>query len=130
LKHESVSLHARLSPKLTSQVPIPFSVFPSAYRNAEVKETTSVKVEGEAKLSQASHGREGHEETHESFSATVHAPQHHDTYVKEEIRITEEERLRRPQPQHREEVHIREQTRYRQPEPKRESVEFAATRGR
>ncbi|KAH7081347.1 woronin body major protein [Paraphoma chrysanthemicola] len=123
-------------------VPIPFSVFPSAYRNAEVKETTSVKVEGEAKLTQASHGREGHEETHESFSATVHAPQpqaqHRDTYIKEEVRITEEERLRRPQPQLREEVHIREQTRYRhpeqqqqhQPQQQRERVEFAATRDR
>ncbi|KAF2028233.1 hypothetical protein EK21DRAFT_114007 [Setomelanomma holmii] len=112
-----------------SEVPIPFSVFPSAYRNAEVKESTSVKVEGEAKHSQASHGREGHEETDKTFSATVHAPQHRDTYVKEEVRITEEERLRRPQAQHSEEVHIREQTRYRQPE-QRERVEFAVTRDR
>ncbi|KAH4120857.1 hypothetical protein HBI56_026230 [Parastagonospora nodorum] len=120
-----------------ARVPIPFSVFPSAYRNAEVKESTSVKVEGEAKVSQqAVHGGEGHEETHESFTATVRQPQphphphpqpqphphpqepaHRDTYVKEEIHITEQERLRRPQPpQHHEEVHIHEQTRYRQPE--------------
>ncbi|CAN9420415.1 unnamed protein product [Alternaria sp. RS040] len=127
------------------KVPIPFSVFPSAYRNAEFKETTSVKVEEqEAQFEQqASHGREGHEETHESFSATVlpppqpqQQPQQHDTHVKEEVHIYEEERLRRPQPpqqqfqqapqpqqfhaqqppQHREELHIHEQTRYRQPQ--------------
>ncbi|CAN9473169.1 unnamed protein product [Alternaria alternata] len=132
-----------------ARVPIPFSVFPSAYRNAEFKETTSVKVEEqEAQFEQqASHGREGHEETHESFSATVlppppapqqqQQPQQHDTHVKEEVHIYEEERLRRPQPpqqqqfqqasqsqqfhaqqppQHREELHIHEQTRYRQPQ--------------
>ncbi|CAG5185649.1 uncharacterized protein ALTATR162_LOCUS11362 [Alternaria atra] len=98
-----------------ARVPIPFSVFPSAYRNAELKETTSVKVEEqEAQFEQqASHGREGHEEIHESFSATVLPPppapqqqqqhqqqqhQHHDTHVKEEVHIYEEERLRRPQP--------------------------------
>ncbi|KAL1794193.1 hypothetical protein ACET3X_007614 [Alternaria dauci] len=138
-----------------ARVPIPFSVFPSAYRNAEFKETTSVQVEEqEAQFEQhASHGREGHEEIHESFSATVLPPppapqpqqqqqqQHHDTHVKEEVHIYEEERLRRPQPpqppqqqqqfqqaaqpqqfhaqqppQHREELHIHEHTRYRQPQ--------------
>ncbi|KAH7409882.1 hypothetical protein DE146DRAFT_751610 [Phaeosphaeria sp. MPI-PUGE-AT-0046c] len=118
------------------QVPIPFSVFPSAYRNAEVKESTSVKVEGEAKVSQqASHGREGHEETHESFSATVHQqpnqptqPIHRDTHVKEEIHIHEQERVRRPQ--HREQVHIHEQTRFKQPEQRQERVEFQSSRDR
>ncbi|KAF1915774.1 hypothetical protein BDU57DRAFT_448031, partial [Ampelomyces quisqualis] len=99
-----------------ARVPIPFSVFPSAYRNAEVKESTSVRVEGEAKLSQqAPHGGEGHEETHESFSTTVHQPRHRDTHVKEEIHITEQEHLHRPQPVERESVHVREQTRYTQP---------------
>ncbi|KAJ4342148.1 hypothetical protein N0V95_006995, partial [Ascochyta clinopodiicola] len=119
-------------------VPIPFSVFPSAYRTAVSQETTSTKVEGEVKLpEQQAHGREGHEETHESFSATVHQHQHQDqhqepqlpprdTHIKEEVRIYEEER-RRPQQQHQEqhqpppqqlheEVHIHEETRYRQPE--------------
>ncbi|KAH8725450.1 hypothetical protein GQ44DRAFT_759484 [Phaeosphaeriaceae sp. PMI808] len=134
-----------------ARVPIPFSVFPSAYRNAEVKESTSVKVEGEQQISQqTAHGGEGHEETHKSFSATVHAPSqapsqapsHRDTYVKEEVHVTEqqqirqpvphqhqhhkeihvheEERIRRPQT-HREEVHIHEQTRYRQPEHQQQS---------
>ncbi|KAF2622880.1 hypothetical protein BU25DRAFT_462506 [Macroventuria anomochaeta] len=97
-------------------------VFPSAYRNAVNQETTSTKVEGEVKLpDHQAHGREGHEETHESFSATVHQQQQQqqppprDTHIKEEVRIYEEER-RRPQQPHREEVHIHEETRYRQPE--------------
>ncbi|KAF5852711.1 hypothetical protein GGP41_008184 [Bipolaris sorokiniana] len=73
-----------------ARVPIPFSVFPSAYRNAEVKDSTSGQVEQEAHLEyQASHGRE---ESHQH----VHAQQ---------------------QPaQHREEVHIHEHTRYAQPQ--------------
>ncbi|KAH9861650.1 hypothetical protein J1614_011402 [Plenodomus biglobosus] len=108
-----------------ARVPIPFSVFPSAYRNAENKESTSFQVESEVKVEeQASYGREGHEETHEAFSASLQppAPHPHDTQVKEEVRIYEEERLRHPQqppqqpPQHREEVHIHEETRYRQPQ--------------
>ncbi|KAF2854009.1 hypothetical protein T440DRAFT_515488 [Plenodomus tracheiphilus IPT5] len=111
-----------------AHVPIPFSVFPSAYRNAEHKESTSVQVESEVKVEeQASYGREGHEETHEAFSASVHPPPPHDTHVKEEIRIFEEERLRRPQqpPQHREEVHIHEETRYRQPQrPQQQQQQF------
>ncbi|CAO2653899.1 Nn.00g106320.m01.CDS01 [Neocucurbitaria sp. VM-36] len=125
------STSVRLDP--LTLVPIPFSVFPSAYRNAETQESTTVKVEGEAKVSeQASHGREGHEETHATFSATVNAPNRRDTHVKEEVRVYEEERLRRPQ--HREEVHIHEQTRFREPEQQRtqrsDRVEFQVSRDR
>ncbi|KAJ4374760.1 hypothetical protein N0V83_001836 [Neocucurbitaria cava] len=125
------STHVRLGPP--TLVPIPFSVFPSAYRNAETQESTTVKVEGEAKVSeQASHGREGHEETHATFSATVNAPNRRDTHVKEEVRVYEEERLRRPQ--HREEVHIHEQTRFREPEQQRvqrsDRVDFEVSRDR
>ncbi|KAL5120801.1 hypothetical protein ACEQ8H_001282 [Pleosporales sp. CAS-2024a] len=104
------------------EVPIPFSVFPSAYRNAHVEEstTTSVHVEGEVQVPQhAQHGGEAHEETHESFSATLgHPPQpaHRDTYVKEEVRITEQERLGRPQHHQTEQVRITEHTRYTQPD--------------
>ncbi|PZC99457.1 eIF-5a domain containing protein [Pyrenophora tritici-repentis] len=89
--------------KLGGWVPIPFSVFPSAYRNAELKDSASVQVvENEAHFEhQALHGREGHEEVHESFSATVQQPppptpqqeQHHDVHIKEEVHIHEEERL-------------------------------------
>ncbi|KAF3035682.1 hypothetical protein E8E12_005206 [Didymella heteroderae] len=104
---------------VVESVPIPFSVFPSAYRNAVNQETTSTKVEGEVKLPEPQpHGREGHEETHESFSATVHQQQQlpRETHVKEEVRIYEEERRRPQQQPVREEVHIHEETRYRQPE--------------
>ncbi|KAF2264207.1 hypothetical protein CC78DRAFT_580713 [Lojkania enalia] len=106
-----------------ARVPIPFSVFPSSYRSdAVTKESTQVKVEGEAKLpSKASHvGREGHEEHYESFSATVPADRR-DTRYQEEIRIFEEERRRRPQ--HREEIHITERER-RYPEHVSEKVEY------
>ncbi|PSN59960.1 hypothetical protein BS50DRAFT_640402 [Corynespora cassiicola Philippines] len=125
-----------------ARVPIPFSVFPSSYRSdAVTKESTKVQVEGEQQLpAQASHvGREGHEEHHSSFSATVHhqpppppppPSQGRDTYVKEEVHIHEEDRIRRPpppplapsshHPSHaphgREEIHIHEETRYRLPE--------------
>ncbi|KAJ4307807.1 hypothetical protein N0V94_009606 [Neodidymelliopsis sp. IMI 364377] len=128
--HCSVSPPPRPATAPSPQVPIPFSVFPSAYRNAGNQETTSTKVEGAVQLpEQPPHGREGHEETHESFTATVHQQQQQqqqqqpprDTHIKEEVRIYEEER-RRPQqqsqqqPQQREEIHIHEETRYRQPE--------------
>ncbi|KAF2727821.1 hypothetical protein EJ04DRAFT_570053 [Polyplosphaeria fusca] len=103
-------------------------VFPSSYRSdAATKETTKTKVEGEAKLpSKASVvGREGHEEERiESFSATLPADRR-DSRYKEEVRIYEEDRVRRPV--HREEVHIHEDRRYQQPERERvsEKVEFS-----
>ncbi|KAF2179357.1 hypothetical protein K469DRAFT_596250, partial [Zopfia rhizophila CBS 207.26] len=115
-----------------ARVPIPFSVFPSSYRSdAVTKESTQVKVEGEEKLpSKASHvGREGHEEHYESFSATVPADRR-DTRFKEEVRVYEEDRIRRPAGS-REEVHIYEQDRrypqqppqqYQQQEQRREHV--------
>ncbi|KAH6644235.1 hypothetical protein C7974DRAFT_407926 [Boeremia exigua] len=96
-------------------------VFPAAYRNA-VSQETSTKVEGDVKLPEPhAHAREEHEETHESFTATVHQHQQqpppvHETHVKEEIRIVEEERRRPQPPPQREEVHIHEETHYRQPE--------------
>ncbi|KAF2272373.1 uncharacterized protein EI97DRAFT_462019 [Westerdykella ornata] len=117
-------------------------VFPSSYRSDAVvtKQSTKVKVEGEAPLpSQASHvGREGHEEHRESFSATVNVKPHdstsstrRDTRYREEVRVYEQDRVRRPQQhqqqpqqqQHLEEVRIHEETRFRQPEHRRERVE-------
>ncbi|KAF2792968.1 hypothetical protein K505DRAFT_245429, partial [Melanomma pulvis-pyrius CBS 109.77] len=103
-----------------ARVPIPFSVFPSSYRSdAVTKETTKVKVEGEAKLPSKPEqfGREGHEEEdYESFSATVPPPApRRDTRYKEEVRVYEQDRVRRPA-QHREEVHIHEEHRFKEPE--------------
>ncbi|KAF2650472.1 hypothetical protein K491DRAFT_720754 [Lophiostoma macrostomum CBS 122681] len=79
---------------------------------------TDVKVEGEAQLPSSHVGREGHEEHRESFSATVRRPAERDTRYKEEVRVYEEDRSRRPQ--HREEVRIHEEHRVRQPEQHRE----------
>ncbi|KAF1966364.1 hypothetical protein BU23DRAFT_593194 [Bimuria novae-zelandiae CBS 107.79] len=111
---------------LTAPVPIPFSVFPSSYKNVgkdAVKESTKVQVEAKAELPQA--GREGHSEHQESFSVRVKQPaerpsEHRETYT-EDVRVFED-RQRRPQPQqqqHREEIHVHEERRYKQPEPAR-----------
>ncbi|KAF2677409.1 hypothetical protein K458DRAFT_395907 [Lentithecium fluviatile CBS 122367] len=116
-----------------STIPIPFSVFPSSYRNVSkdaVKESTNVKVEAEAKLPQA--GREGHSEHKESFAVNVKPAERRETSYTEDVRVFED-RTRRPPPpppqqqHHREEVRIHEEHRYRQPEPqqhtRREHVE-------
>ncbi|KAF9736608.1 hypothetical protein PMIN04_001306 [Paraphaeosphaeria minitans] len=108
--------------ELTAPVPIPFSVFPSSYKNGSkdaVKESTKVQVEAEAELPKA--GREGHSERQESFSVHVDQPaerpvERRETFT-EDVRVVED-RQRRPQ-QHREEVHIHEEHRYRQPEQSR-----------
>ena len=128
---------------MTRAVPIPFSVFPSSYRNVSkdaVKETTKVEVEAEARLPQA--GREGHSERQESFSVHVKQPaERRETYT-EDVRVFEERQRQPPQqhrqqqhqhqhqhqqpPQFREEVRIHEEHRYRQPEQqtsRREQVE-------
>ncbi|KAJ4290510.1 hypothetical protein N0V90_010727 [Kalmusia sp. IMI 367209] len=105
-------------------VPIPFSVFPSSYKNVSKdaeKQSTKVQVEAKAELPQA--GREGHSERQESFSVHVKQPaerpaERRETYT-EDVRVFED-RQRRPQ-QHREEVHIHEEHRYRQPEQPRRS---------
>ncbi|CAI6340812.1 unnamed protein product [Periconia digitata] len=131
----------------TTVLPIPFSVFPSSYRNVSkdaVKENEKLEVEAEAKAPQA--GREGHSEHKESFSAHInHKPaEQRETYTedvrvfedrrrpqpqqqqrREEIHIHEEHRHQRPQqPQHREEVRIHEEHRFndKHTEPRREEI--------
>ncbi|PVI01506.1 hypothetical protein DM02DRAFT_671185 [Periconia macrospinosa] len=128
-------------------IPIPFSVFPSSYRNVSkdaVKEIQKLEVEAEAKQPQA--GREGHSEHKESFSAHIKPAERRETYtedvrvfedrrrpqqeIREEIHIREEHRdQQRPQPQqqhqhqHREEVRVHEEHHFKQPEqPRREQV--------
>ncbi|MCJ1484592.1 hypothetical protein MMC06_004763 [Schaereria dolodes] len=82
-----------------ARVPIPFSVFPSSYRSDAVTESTRVRVEGEANLpSGASRvGREGHESRFSSFSASLpHRGGDRTSYKKEEVKVFEEDRNRRP----------------------------------
>ncbi|KAL8739712.1 MAG: hypothetical protein Q9190_007513 [Brigantiaea leucoxantha] len=100
-----------------ARVPIPFSVFPSSYRSNVEEETTRVRVEGEANLpSSASRvGREDQETRYSSYSASIGKKDNRDSrsrYDREEIRVYEEDRDRRP---HREEnVIVHEEDRYRQ----------------
>ncbi|XTI90264.1 hypothetical protein V2W45_1242348, partial [Cenococcum geophilum] len=114
-----------------ARVPIPFSVFPSSYRSDAVTEqTTQVKVEGEVNLpSQASHvGREGHETSFTSFSETVPG-ERTDRRYEEEVRVYEQDRVRRPvqREERREEVRIYEKDR-RYPKDRVSEVEISRER--
>ncbi|MCJ1239452.1 hypothetical protein MMC14_007448 [Varicellaria rhodocarpa] len=83
-----------------AKVPIPFSVFPSSYRSDAVSETetTRVRVAGEANLPpEASRvGREGHETRYSSFEASLPGRKDRTVYDKEEVKVYEEDRSRRP----------------------------------
>ena len=70
-------------------IQVPFSLFPSSYRNEAVteEESTRVKVEGETRRGA---GREGHEERYSSFSASLPGRR------REEVNVYEEDRERRP----------------------------------
>ncbi|TPX19014.1 uncharacterized protein E0L32_011331 [Thyridium curvatum] len=86
-----------LSNTSEARVPVPFSIFPSAYRESETEQTTtqSTHEELEIKLPHKA-GREGQ---YSSFSATADLPprKEQSRYSEEEVRITrEEDRYRRP----------------------------------
>ncbi|KAI1843656.1 hypothetical protein JX265_008514 [Neoarthrinium moseri] len=80
-----------------ARVPVPFSIFPSSYKDkAEAVETTTqTHEEVEIKLPAKKAGREGQ---YSSSSASVHLPPRGEQrYSEEEVRITrEEERHHRP----------------------------------
>ncbi|KAH7316505.1 hypothetical protein B0I35DRAFT_479341 [Stachybotrys elegans] len=110
-----------------ARVPVPFSIFPSAYRDSEAQTTTTTtttKEELDIKLpeKQQPAGREGQ---YSSFTATaeVHPPppRGEHRYSEEEVRITrEEERYRRPGPSFKQEEYFREE---RRPFPQTEYTE-------
>ena len=86
-----------------ARVPIPFSVFPSSYRSdAAVERTessTRVKFQGDLPPSASRVGREGHEEaTYSSFQASLpgRKDKAHPVYEKEEVKVYEDDRSRRP----------------------------------
>ncbi|KAM5346555.1 hypothetical protein ACJ41O_009560 [Fusarium nematophilum] len=110
------------SPKVANldfeaRVPVPFSIFPSTYRESEsqTQTVTETHEEVEIKPQQPQAGREGQ---YSSVSATAELPPRGEQrYSEEEVRITrEEERYRRPGVQSFEqEQYIREE--HRRPEP-------------
>ncbi|KAH6628410.1 hypothetical protein F5144DRAFT_654776 [Chaetomium tenue] len=76
-----------------ARVPVPFSVFPSSYRESETATQTHVHEEVEIKLPQLA-GREGQ---HSSPPVQAHLPPAGEDSFKEEVRIThQEEERRRP----------------------------------
>ena len=89
---------------------MPFSVFPSSYSNttSTEEETTRVRVEGEANLPRR---REDQETRYSSYSATG-SNRDRTRYDKEEVRVYEEDRERRPRRE--EDVTVYEEDRYRQ----------------
>ncbi|KAH8662008.1 hypothetical protein BX600DRAFT_550849 [Xylariales sp. PMI_506] len=70
-----------------ARVPVPFSIFPSSYKDAEVETTTQTHEELEIKLPEKKAGRPG-----QYSSASVHLPPRKEQYyTEEEVRITREE---------------------------------------
>ncbi|MCJ1276634.1 hypothetical protein MMC21_004440 [Puttea exsequens] len=68
--------------------------FPSSYRNDAAEETTTrVDVEGE---NNQRVGRQGHEARYSSFSASVPGRKDRTSYEKEEVKVYEDDRERRP----------------------------------
>ena len=99
-----------------ARVPIPFSVFPSSYRSDAATGTTRVRVEGEATLPSGGAsrvGREDHETRYSSFSASLPNRKERTRYEEEEVKVYEEDRIRRPR--RREDVTVyEEEDQYRQ----------------
>ncbi|ORY60587.1 uncharacterized protein BCR38DRAFT_348622, partial [Pseudomassariella vexata] len=77
-----------------ARIPVPFSIFPSTYKEAEkVETTTQTHQEVEIKLPEKKAGREGR---HSSYSAPL-PPREEPRFSEEEVRITrEEEHYHRP----------------------------------
>ncbi|KAH6630369.1 hypothetical protein B0J18DRAFT_407629 [Chaetomium sp. MPI-SDFR-AT-0129] len=93
-----------------ARVPVPFSVFPSSYRESETATQTHIHEEVEIKLPQLA-GREGQ---HSSPPAQAHLPPAEEgRFREEEVRITREEETHR-RPGIREEFVVREE--YRRPQ--------------
>lgn len=71
---------------------MPFSVFPSTYKNDTTATQTDVKVDEKIKLSTS--GREGNESRFESYSRRE-GPRK-DSRYEENVKVYEEDRYRRP----------------------------------
>ena len=102
--------HTLVNLDFDARVPIPFSVFPSSYRNDAAEETTRVRVERE---SNQRVGREGHESKYSSFSASLPARKDRTRYDEEEVKVYEEDRERRPRRKEDDVTVYAEEDRYR-----------------
>ncbi|KAL2180976.1 uncharacterized protein P884DRAFT_274825 [Thermothelomyces heterothallicus CBS 202.75] len=103
-----------------ARVPVPFSVFPSSYRESETATQTHSHEEVEIKLPQLA-GREGQ---HSSFQAQAHLPPSGEgRFREEEVRITRQEEHHR-RPGIREEFVHREERHRPQPTYSESRIEF------
>lgn len=73
-------------------MPVPFSVFPSSYRETPEQQTTTTHTHEEIDLNLPQ--RAGREGQYSSFQATAHRPRRGERYSEEEVRITREEEHR------------------------------------
>ncbi|KAI1764926.1 hypothetical protein GGR53DRAFT_520003 [Hypoxylon sp. FL1150] len=80
-----------------ARVPVPFSIFPRTYKEAEVETTTQTHEEVHIDLP-GKHDKAGREGQYSSISASAQLPPRREQrFSEEEVRITrEEERYRRP----------------------------------
>ncbi|KAG8525875.1 uncharacterized protein KY384_000635 [Bacidia gigantensis] len=92
-----------------ARVPIPFSFFPSAYRDESEEEITHVKVEGETTQRE----RVGREDRYSSVSASLPGRKDRTRYDEEEVHIHEENRDRRPTRKEETVIYDKEEDRYR-----------------
>lgn len=120
--------HPKRSPSLTAsqRVPIPFSLFPSSYRENTEEETTRTRVEVDSKKGE----RVGREDRYSSFSASLPGRKDRTRYDEEEIRVSEEDRHRRParRERDREEITVHEEGDHRHRDDRRTEVEFSRER--
>ncbi|KAK3676954.1 hypothetical protein LTR78_003159 [Recurvomyces mirabilis] len=96
-----------------ARVPVPFSVFPSSYKNEQASaETTEVKSEERITVQDA--GREGR---YQQSQAIPSRRDDNNRYTREDVRITEEDRYRREPDRRRvrieEDVRVHEDDRFR-----------------
>ena len=107
---------------ISPTVQVPFSIFPSSYRNEAVteEETTRVKVEGDTRRGA---GREGREERYSSFSASLPGGRR-----KEEVNVYEEREEREHRPRHSEIYEEDNRDREHRPRDRVDHVEFERER--
>ena len=89
---------------LLTRCSVPFSVFPSTYRNEETSETTEVKTDERITVEGA-----GRDRKRDRYSNQADRD---DRYSREDIRITEEERRRPGRVTREEDIRISEDDRY------------------
>ncbi|KAI2617115.1 hypothetical protein GGR54DRAFT_641219 [Hypoxylon sp. NC1633] len=109
-----------------ARVPVPFSIFPRTYKEAEVETTTQTHEEVQFDLpgKPEKAGREGQ---YSSISASAQLPPRREQRFEEEVRITrEEERYRRPGA--RREYHYEEQQQQERPQTSYQESHYQAAR--